>query len=199
MQSPRLLALSIFAVLMVLVVPAHAGETATCQGVPASIVGTPGKDSESGTARPDVATMGRSRDYFWGHGGDDLVCGGSGNDHLVPGAGIDHVYAGPGQDVVVSDIRSVEDKFYGGTGADDLWGASGKEVMRGGAGGDTLRAGRGSDKLYGWSGNDLLKAALNDRAHDYLEGGPGHDVCHIRPGDTAIRCEHVIVERAAAG
>jgi Ca2+-binding RTX toxin-like protein len=96
--------------------------------------------------------------------------------------------------VVVSDINSAEDKFYGGRDEDKMWGASGKEVIRGGAGGDTLRAGRGPDHLYGWTGNDLLKAALDDEVQDYLEGGPGHDVCHIRSGDTAVRCEQVIVD-----
>jgi hypothetical protein len=42
-------------------------------------------------------------------------------------------------------------------------------------------------------GNDLLKAALNDESTDYVEGGPGRDVCHVRPNDITERCEDVIV------
>lgn len=174
--------------------PAAANDTTTCQREPASIIGTHSNDSRRGTPGADVATMRGGSDDFWGFAGEDLICGGSGNDHILPGGGVDHVYAGPGRDVVVSDIHSAEDRFYGGTGADNIWGGSGQEVILGGDDDDTLRAGRGTDELHGWTGDDLLKASLNDGAADYVEGGPGHDICQIRPEDTPVRCENVVVE-----
>jgi Ca2+-binding RTX toxin-like protein len=58
---------------------------------------------------------------------------------------------------------------------------------------DLLVAGSGEDRLYGWTGDDLLKAAGNDSAQDYLEGGPGYDICHVRAEDSTVRCEDVIV------
>ena len=96
--------------------PVRARDVSTCQGEAASIIGTHEDDSREGTRGSDVGTMRAGRDHFWGFGGDDLICGGSGNDDIPPSGGIDAVYAGPGRDVIVSDIRSAEDRFYGGTG-----------------------------------------------------------------------------------
>lgn len=172
---------------------AHAGEGATCNGVTATIVGTSGMDSEAGTPNADIATMRGSSDYFEGLRGDDLICGGDGNDRLFPGRGEDHVYAGPGKDVVNPRDKSGPDTLYGGTGRDLLPGTGGSDVIRGGAAADRLVAGSGRDRLYGWTGGDLLKAVRNDGAEDYLEGGPGHDTCHIRADDTTVRCEDIIV------
>ena len=197
MRRGRVLAVPVIVCLLAISTPVHARDVTTCQGQPASIIGTHEDEAREGTRGSDVVTMRGGRDQFWGFGGADLICGGSGNDHLLPGGGVDSVYAGPGRDVVVSDIRSAADRFYGGTGADNLSGASGNEVMHGGDGADTLRAGRGADELHGWSGDDLLKAALNDGVADYVEGGPGHDVCQVRAEDTAVRCEEVVVERTA--
>jgi Ca2+-binding RTX toxin-like protein len=95
---------------------------------------------------------------------------------------------------VAFEPRSGSDKLYGGTGRDVLRASGGSDVIRAGADADLLVAGSGEDRLYGWTGDDLLKAAGNDGAPDYLEGGPGYDRCHVRPNDTTVRCEDVIVD-----
>jgi Ca2+-binding RTX toxin-like protein len=170
-------------------VPAHAGHDATCHGIPATIVGTSGRDSVGGTPNDDVATMRGSGDRFDGFHGDDLICGDDGNDVLVPGRGNDTVYPGAGRDLVTEGPRSGSDRVYGGVGGDTLRASGGSDVIRAGAGPDLLVAGSGRDELYGWTGDDVLKANRDNGSEDYLEGGPGHDTCHVRVEDTTVRCE----------
>src|SRR5215208_1297225 len=89
--------------------PAYAAEDATCHGVPATIVGTSGRDSEGGTPNDDVATMRGSGDQFAGFHGDGRICGDDGSDLLLPGRGNDTVYAGMGRDVVTEGPGSGSD------------------------------------------------------------------------------------------
>lgn len=176
--------------------PSGAGGVETCQGEPATVIGTPGLDHLTGTADKDVVALRGSSDYFSGLRGDDLICGDKGSDRLLPGRGDDHVYAGPDGDIVTPGARSGSDNLYGGTGRDLLRASGGSDVIRAGADADLLVAGSGEDRLYGWTGDDLLKAPGNDGADDYLEGGPGYDTCHVRANDTTVRCEDVIIHTA---
>ena len=98
-----------------------------------------------------------------------------------------------GRDVVTEGPRSGSDKFYGGIAGDILRTRGGSDVIRAGAGPDLLVAGSGRDELYGWTGDDTLEATGDDGSEDYLEGGPGHDTCHVRSEDTTVRCEDIIV------
>jgi Ca2+-binding RTX toxin-like protein len=88
----------------------------TCNGLPATIVGTDGGETISGTAGPDVIHGLGGNDVIRGNGGNDIICGGSGNDRL-----------------------------FGGPGQDRLFGDSGRDVLNGGTGRDRCNGGRGAD------------------------------------------------------
>ena len=74
--------------------PASAAPVPTCQGVPATLVGTSGNDSLVGSNRPDVIVGLAGNDRIRGLRGNDLVCGGPGADELVGGRGDDRLHGG---------------------------------------------------------------------------------------------------------
>jgi Ca2+-binding RTX toxin-like protein len=84
----------------------------TCNGVPATIVGTAGADRLAGTKKRDVIVGNGGDDQIIGQKGNDLLCGGDGNDTLI-----------------------------GGKGNDQLLGDGGTDTCNGGAGKDTAVAG----------------------------------------------------------
>jgi Ca2+-binding RTX toxin-like protein len=90
--------------------------TATCRGIPVTIVGTPGNDVRTGTPGRDVMLGLGGNDTLRGLAGNDLICGGAGKDILLGGKG--------------------NDKLYGQKGKDTLKGGPGKDILKGGAGKD---------------------------------------------------------------
>jgi Ca2+-binding RTX toxin-like protein len=107
---------------------ARSQAAATCDGKPATIVGTEGPDTLSGTDGPDVIA---------GLGGDDVLFGGGGDDSICGGAG--------------------EDRLFGEAGGDRLFGDDGRDIIAGGNGNDTADVGDGSsDVIYGELGDDRL-------------------------------------------
>jgi Ca2+-binding RTX toxin-like protein len=92
---------------------AQARPRPSCHGVPATIVGTDGRDRIVGTRRADVIVGLGGRDTILGGGGDDLICGGGDEDILFGGPGADRVYAG-------LDPHGPQDQLVGGPGADLL-------------------------------------------------------------------------------
>ena len=79
----------------------------TCQGKPATIVGTSGNDVREGTSGQDVMVGLGGNDKLFGLAGNDTICGGSGKDTLKGGKGKDTLKGGPGKD-----------KLKGGPGKD---------------------------------------------------------------------------------
>ncbi|HEX3562296.1 MAG TPA: hypothetical protein VHU24_05610 [Solirubrobacterales bacterium] len=82
-------------------------EPPVCDGRPATIVGSTGRDKLRGSPFADVIVGLGGRDSIKGAKGNDLICGGrgkdriaggKGNDRLVGGAGDDSVTGGPGRD-----------------------------------------------------------------------------------------------------
>jgi hemolysin type calcium-binding protein len=69
-----------------------------CAGRPATIIGTPGRDTLRGTAGRDVIVGLGGNDVISGRGGNDVLCGGRGRDTLRGGPGRDVVRGGPGRD-----------------------------------------------------------------------------------------------------
>ncbi len=166
----------------------------TCQGQPATLVGTPGGHL-SGTDGPDVIIT-HGADLNAG-AGDDLIC----VDGLAPvergGAGVDIVFAGPGDDtVVVTQVGDYyrlavvlgdgDDTFSGGAGADWVTNRDDGEVDGGAdviathGGNDHASVGGSSGTLVGdqvdlGSGGDTLYVDDGIPAGASLEGGSGKD------------------------
>jgi Ca2+-binding RTX toxin-like protein len=87
-----------------------------CRGIPATIVGSDGRDVLRGTSGRDVIVGLGGDDKLSGLAGNDLICGGGGKDTLKGGKG--------------------KDKLYGESGRDTLKGGPGKDVLKGGPGKD---------------------------------------------------------------
>jgi Ca2+-binding RTX toxin-like protein len=91
--------------------------TPTCDGKPATIVGTDGRDDLEGTQGPDVIVgLGGNEINIKGLGGNDVICGGKGWDFL-----------------------------WGSWGKDTLLGQAGNDAIDGGPGKDRCEGGKGKD------------------------------------------------------
>lgn len=179
--------------------------TPTCRGVAATIVGTPGDDTLTGTDGDDVIVGQGGADTINGGLGNDLICGGRGADTINGGDGDDEIRGNRGQDTIAGNegddilrggrgndtirgnsgadfIRGGkgEDLLIGGGGADEIHGGRNADEIRGGAGQDRLFGGRGPDVITGGSGADRLAGG---RGNDSLDGGPGADKLFGGPGN----------------
>jgi uncharacterized repeat protein (TIGR01451 family) len=119
------------------------GPPPTCHGQTATVIGTAGDDTLTGTGKKDVFVGLAGNDTILGLGGDDLVCGAAGNDIVKGAAGNDEIRTGGGNDVA-----------KGGDGNDALRGGGGDDRLKGGRGADTLRGGGGADSCSGGPGRD---------------------------------------------
>jgi uncharacterized repeat protein (TIGR01451 family) len=99
-----------------------------CNGMKATIVGTPGSDTLLGTAKRDVIQAGGGGDVVRGLSNDDVVCAGRGGDIVRGGGDSDLLKGGSGDDLL-----------KGGSGDDALIGGLGDDTCRGGAGTDTKK------------------------------------------------------------
>jgi pimeloyl-ACP methyl ester carboxylesterase len=133
----------------------------TCEGLPATIVGTDGNDSLLGTAGNDVIVALGGNDLIDAAGGDDIICGGDGDDILIGGSG--------------------NDRVFGENGDDDLRGGEGNDVMSGGAGHDSLRGESGDDELTGDDGDDVMVGSSGSDRCDGVSGVDSADsACETR-------------------
>lgn len=149
----------------------------TCQGRPATIVGTDGDDRLVGTAGDDVIRAGAGNDTIYARGGNDVVCTGPGNDVVYGGAGDDLLLGEAGDDALHGQAGA--DTLIAGSGHNVLIGGKGDDLLLGGPGNDLLRGELGNDHLHGQEGDDLLHGGPG---HDFLVGGPGHDLLYGGPG-----------------
>ncbi len=159
----------------------------TCNGIPATLVGTRNDDTLRGTGRDDVIVGRGGNDRIMGRGGNDLIYGGAGNDTIYGGQGDDELVGGSGRD-----------RLRGEAGDDVLNGGGGEDRLRGGNGNDTLIGGKDDDILRGDNGRDILRGNNGDdelhggNGRDELRGGAGTDICRGGNGrDTAQGCETV--------
>jgi VCBS repeat-containing protein len=142
----------------------------TCNGRPATIVGTAGVDVLTGTSGPDVIVAGSGRDWITAGSGDDTICSGAARDIIRGGDGNDTVNAGPDRDVVLGGV--------------------GNDTLSGSMGGDILVGGTGDDRVHGAAGYDTLLGAGGD---DHLSGGGNTDSCRGGTGtDRASSCERIL-------
>ena len=100
-------------------------EEASCNGLPATLIGTDGDDVLVGTKGADVIVGLAGDDVLVGGGGNDVICGLSGNDKIK---------GGPGRDTLL-----------GGSDADILLGNGGRDTLLGGGGTDSCNGGGSKD------------------------------------------------------
>lgn len=182
-------------------VPASAqAATPSCEGEPATIVGTSGPDTLVGTPGRDVIVALEGDDVIDGGGGSyDVICGGAGGDRITNtsgwiygGTGDDRISTGEGNDFAYGEPGA--DVISTHAGVDFLSGGDGNDVLRGGPDADTMTKvhgpgwrpddgrGRGDDRMFGGAGRDGVQYAAaypvrvdlsTGRADD---GTGGHDV-----------------------
>lgn len=140
-----------------------AQDTVTCNGVPATIVGTEGNDVLLGTEGNDVIVGLGGNDTIRGFGGADIICGDNGRDKLFGGRGTDIIFGGKKNDVVKGD-----------GGPDLLYGNQGHDRVIGGAGADYLEGGSGIvDRLTGKAGIDTCVDRQAATVYDTCEEAQG--------------------------
>jgi len=143
-------------------------------------------DPPVGTPGPDKIDPYRGDDFAVGDQGDDEIKGGKGN-------GEDILFGGPDNDLIKAGDG--DDELHGGFGDDVLKGEKGDDFLFGDHGDDILIGGDGSDFLDGSFGNDDLSGGSSpDGDPDFLDGGPGIDICRVGPEDTFENCETVVDE-----
>ena len=108
--------------------------SASCFATPATIVGTNGNDTITGTAGPDVIASLGGNDVVDGAEGNDLICTGAGSDRVNGGPGNDHVSGGGASDTI-TDLSGA-DVIDGSTGTDTLNTADGASGDTANGGGD---------------------------------------------------------------
>jgi hypothetical protein len=175
----------IVAMLAVPTVVNPAAAAPTCDGRPATIVGTNGRNTIRGTRGPDVIVGKGGNDKIHGRGGRDRICGGTGSDLIEGDSGNDRLFGGSGDDGIVGE-----------DGHDDLFGFDGDDLMLGGVGDDFARGGEGDDLVGGEEGTDVLKGDDGDdtvaggAGNDDIDGGAGSDECDQQGGTGPVtRCE----------
>jgi hypothetical protein len=161
-------------------------QVATCLGLPATIIGTPGHDVLNGTPGNDVII---------GLAGDDTINGLGGNDTLFGDAcgktakpisaaqattdGNDKLNGGDGNDTL-----------YGAGGNDKLNGANGNDRLFGGGGNDTLTGGKSTNTYKAGAGNDTVNA--RNRKKETIDCGTGKkDKAIVDKKDKTRGCETV--------
>ena len=169
---------------------------ATCDGRPATIVGS---GSIQGTSGPDVIVGSAGDDTIAGRGGADVICAGSGNDIVLPGAGSDIVDGQAGIDTVSYEhapqgvVVKLGEHSATGQGTDTLAslenvvGSAFADRLRGDGGANRLEGLGGHDRLFGAGGADRLEGGSGN---DALDGGAGTDTCLQQGGTGATTsCE----------
>lgn len=175
--------------------------TRTCNGIPATLVGTPGPDTLVGGSGVDVIVGLGGDDIIRGLAGNDVICGGFGNDQIFGGGGADRLFGEAGRDRILGGYGP--DTANGGPGNDRLNGQHGNDILSGDSGQDTVRGGPHADRIFGGSqadtllgqggwdviygdgGNDTISGGVGG---DTISGGAGNDRCNGNQGRDTVRC-----------
>ncbi len=141
----------------------------------ASMPGTEGNDSLSGSPFGEILDGGEGDDTLLGWGGDDTLVGGAGNDSLSGGSGgANRLDGGAGNDTLSGDGT-----LLGGDGSDSVTGSG--TLLDGGAGNDTLSSYYGTATINGGSGDDVI-----DSSGGVISGGGGRDVFSLSTYRTSV-------------
>lgn len=153
-------------ILAVLLTPAlHGQTTATCNGLPATIVATsPGLIT--GTAGDDVIVGTAGDDRILGMGGNDTICGLGGNDQITGGQGNDTLFGQEGNDTFF---------WFPGDGSDRMEASSGTDTLQvsGSAIGETMELSANGNRLRFFRNiaNVLLDVSGVERVNIGARGG----------------------------
>ena len=155
----------------------------TCNGLTATIVGSPGTDHIMGTSGDDVIVALGGDDTVLGMGGNDTICLGDGDDFGDGGPDRDRIFGERDDDVILGGKG--RDWLHGGEGEDFLRGGRGKDRLWGGRHDDFLKGGKHADRLYGQKGDDVL---VGGKGNDRLFAHRGDDILLGRAGDDTHNC-----------
>lgn len=165
----------------------------------------PGTNILEGGNGNDRLAGGPHKDALVGGPGNDVMSGGEGHDNVsyyyetAPGTvlvqldglandgppsetdnvllDIEELWGSPGVDVLVGSERN-----------ETLYGYASNDTLVGGGGDDRLVGGPGDDQHYGGPGKDTI-IAVDNRAYDFVNGGPDVDTCQADAGDAVSLCE----------
>lgn len=164
--------------------------TPSCNGLPATMVGSENNDVLVGTAANDVIVGRGGNDTIDGKGGNDTICGGNGNDTISGGlandtifgdGGIDQLFGNDGSDVIRGGTGI--DYIEGGAGTDTIFGEDDHDTIFGQVGVDTIDGGNGNDLISGDAGNDIITGGEGD---DTIFGGADADTISANAGDDRL-------------
>lgn len=183
----------------------------TCDGRPATILGTSAGETIVGTPRDDVIAAGHGSDVVKGKGGADRICGGYGADLLFGGPDGDRIFGG-GDRLFTNEEGSTErigDQLRGGTGRDRLvpgrdtraadevtedvisWDTSPRAVRIDMA--SAVATGTGPDsfvptgaRIVGSSYGDLIDGTAGA---DLIDGGDGSDTVRAHDGADRVNAD----------
>ncbi|WP_412075627.1 calcium-binding protein [Streptomyces xanthophaeus] len=208
---PRLAVLaSAFVLLFGGLIPRQAAASAavfTCNGLPATIVGTNGADTLTGTPLSDVIVGLGGNDTISGAGGDDTICAGGGDDTVygeaetptsgLLGVGSDTIFGEGGNDLLLGEFLTAVNPVSGGalTSNDTIYGGQGNDIIAGeildltimtasaavATANDFLDGGEGADTIYGTGRTveyTLVGAVQAESANNTINGGPGADTIY---------------------
>lgn len=160
---------------------AAAAPLPTCDGVRATIVGTPADDHMTATPGDDVIVALGGDDTVLGRGGDDIICGGD---------GVDELRGGPGDD----ELHGERDGFRNFRGSRYVQ----PDVLVGGTGDDLLDAGTDDRRVhFGSFGvlryDDAVRGVTVDLAAGTVTGQGTDTVVPVTGPDCGLGCYGVIV------
>lgn len=171
------------------------GPIAFCDGLQATIVGTPGADDLVGTSNADIIAGLQGNDTIRGLGGDDIICAGQGDDVVHGGEGFDVIYGAQGDDVIYFASGS-GDSWRSDSAGGRAFAGLGNDTVFGSTRWDRMQGGPGTDTLHGFEGRDWIRAGAG---HDIINGGPNIDDVHGGNGNDQITIDGNDRVRGGAG
>jgi Ca2+-binding RTX toxin-like protein len=94
----------------------------------------------------------------------------------------DRIFGGDGADYLIGEAG--DDLLFGGAGNDSLYGNKGNDLLDGGSGDDYLTDDEGDSRMFGGDGNDHLNAYGSGQS--LLDGGAGNDYLYAGDGSHTL-------------
>lgn len=142
----------------------------------ATINGTEGDDSITGSFRNELIYGLGGDDTINGLQGDDVIYGGAGDDTLEGFSGADTLYGGDGNDVLSASRNS---QLFGEAGDDVIYASGAYNTLDGGVGNDRLTAHGFGNEVHGGDGDDIVSSgaggtSYGDAGNDTLSSAVGN-------------------------